>query len=421
MPDCADHRERISAALDRRLGASETEQLAAHLAGCPSCRAAHEQMEAGDALLRRHDRIGLPAGFEDRVLAAAARPAPHRWPGAVAMLSVAASLLVVLGLSLGAPRSPDPAAVKRELATHVSVLKPFADAVKTLSGEDPANELKFARAEAEAFELKSRTASLMRKPVRRLPGGPEIERYLAATGALLKRLDEGNVLELREEARQPQFDVVVEEVQKMWQIEPAPVSLNLSFPKELSPEVQSLVTGHVQFTLGNFDAAISDLNAAIAIQPTLLWRAEACFERGQTLQAITDYQGAITTYSGDSAYVSRLVARGLKRASRNVEIYVDTLSASAAPEDAIARQVADGAVFYRAPNERDTWVFVAPERNATLLTLAALKRAEVKSATRGVTTLRLALDWLDDEERTKALAVEALRAAIEKNVGKDDK
>lgn len=72
---CHDARESLSAFLDEALEPDEQRQVAAHLEGCPECRRELARLEQTVALLRRVEPARAPAGFVDRVTAAA-RPRP---------------------------------------------------------------------------------------------------------------------------------------------------------------------------------------------------------------------------------------------------------------------------------------------------------------------------------------------------------
>jgi hypothetical protein len=72
---CHDARELFSARVDGGLTDDERRGLEAHLAGCPECRRELARFEATVALLHAAPPVRAPAGFVDRVLAAA-RPVP---------------------------------------------------------------------------------------------------------------------------------------------------------------------------------------------------------------------------------------------------------------------------------------------------------------------------------------------------------
>ncbi|OGL12878.1 MAG: hypothetical protein A3F92_08020 [Candidatus Rokubacteria bacterium RIFCSPLOWO2_12_FULL_71_22] len=74
---CHDARDLFSALIDEALTADERRALDGHLAGCGDCRRELERFRGTVALVRGLEPARAPAGFADRVLAAA-RPTP-RW------------------------------------------------------------------------------------------------------------------------------------------------------------------------------------------------------------------------------------------------------------------------------------------------------------------------------------------------------
>ncbi len=103
---CHDARELFSALVDEALSARERGDLDAHLAGCAECRRELERFQSTVSLLHRVEPARAPAGFVDRVLAAA-RPAPwYRrllravflpWP---VKLPLEAAALVLVGVTV---------------------------------------------------------------------------------------------------------------------------------------------------------------------------------------------------------------------------------------------------------------------------------------------------------------------------------
>src|SRR5436853_441181 len=75
---CDEARARLSALLDEALGPDERGPLEAHVATCVDCRRELGLLRNTVALLQSVNPVRAPAGFADRVLAAA-RPAP-RYP-----------------------------------------------------------------------------------------------------------------------------------------------------------------------------------------------------------------------------------------------------------------------------------------------------------------------------------------------------
>lgn len=103
---CHDARELFSALVDEALSARERGDLDAHLAGCAECRRELERFQSTVSLLHRVEPARAPAGFVDRVVAAA-RPAPwYRrllravflpWP---VKLPLEAAALVLVGVTV---------------------------------------------------------------------------------------------------------------------------------------------------------------------------------------------------------------------------------------------------------------------------------------------------------------------------------
>ena len=103
---CHDARELLSAAVDDALGAAERDRLDAHLGTCADCRRELQRVRDTVALLRAVEPARAPAGFVDRVLAAARpTPGPRRllralflpWPVKLP-LEAAATVLVAIGV-----------------------------------------------------------------------------------------------------------------------------------------------------------------------------------------------------------------------------------------------------------------------------------------------------------------------------------
>jgi hypothetical protein len=103
---CHDARELFSALLDETLTREERADVYGHLATCPDCRRELEAVERTVALVRGAAPVRAPAGFVDRVVAAArptpwyvraARAALLPWP--VKLPLGAAAILLVGGLA----------------------------------------------------------------------------------------------------------------------------------------------------------------------------------------------------------------------------------------------------------------------------------------------------------------------------------
>ncbi|MBI1737285.1 MAG: zf-HC2 domain-containing protein [Candidatus Rokubacteria bacterium] len=112
---CADARERFSDLVDDRLAAADRITLDAHLGGCAACRRELKRFRATVALVRSIEPARAPAGFVDRVTAAA-RPRP--WWRRVAdgaffplpiklPIEAAAILLVGVGVAYLFQRTPE--------------------------------------------------------------------------------------------------------------------------------------------------------------------------------------------------------------------------------------------------------------------------------------------------------------------------
>jgi anti-sigma factor RsiW len=142
---CQDARERFTDSVDETLAAEEVRALTAHLATCADCRRELERFRRTVALLRSVEPARAPAGFVDRVLAAA-RPEPWsrrvlRWvfrPLAVKLpLEVAAVAVVAVAAVYLYERTPD---VRRaaDLATPSSAPAPQSSVPTTPPVPSPA-------------------------------------------------------------------------------------------------------------------------------------------------------------------------------------------------------------------------------------------------------------------------------------------
>jgi len=104
---CPEAREHFSARADDALSAAELAAVDAHLAGCVECRREWQRFAATLGLLRAVEPARAPAGFVDRVLAAA-RPQPwYRrlahglWvPWTVKLPLEAAAVVMIAGLAV---------------------------------------------------------------------------------------------------------------------------------------------------------------------------------------------------------------------------------------------------------------------------------------------------------------------------------
>jgi anti-sigma factor RsiW len=100
--DCQEAREVLEEYRRGELAADGAAAVAAHLRGCPRCRALHTEGEALAARIRALPRPAAPAGLADRLR----RLERRRWPVPLAWLGhpgVAAAVAAVLVASLLAP------------------------------------------------------------------------------------------------------------------------------------------------------------------------------------------------------------------------------------------------------------------------------------------------------------------------------
>lgn len=112
---CHDVREQFSAWVDEALGPEERAGMAAHLAGCADCRRELERFRKTVALLHAVEPARAPAGFVDRVVAAARpEPWPRRLLGRLLAplpsplpIGAAAVLLVAVAAAYLVERTPD--------------------------------------------------------------------------------------------------------------------------------------------------------------------------------------------------------------------------------------------------------------------------------------------------------------------------
>ncbi len=110
---CNKARENLSAYLDGELNPGEAGALKEHLEGCSACSAELESLRSTVALVRSLPRAQAPAVLRQRVMSATGRRAPaRRFPGAVALLTAAALVLVaVVAVFMLSPRETPPAEV----------------------------------------------------------------------------------------------------------------------------------------------------------------------------------------------------------------------------------------------------------------------------------------------------------------------
>ncbi len=111
--NCDKAQENLSAYLDGELDPGEAGALKEHLEGCSACSAELESLRSTVALVRSLPRAQAPAVLRQRVMSATGRRAPaRRFPGAVALLTAAALVLVaVVAVFMLSPRETPPAEV----------------------------------------------------------------------------------------------------------------------------------------------------------------------------------------------------------------------------------------------------------------------------------------------------------------------
>lgn len=139
---CEDYRALISAALDGELSGEEQRTLEEHLAGCEECRAYREALRELSGLLSQDlptpDESFCPAVMEKIRRQSAPRPV-RRFP--LRSLSLAASLLLLVGIGVYAGQAITPKYTARSAATE-SAEEPM---LMTASAD-------FAEAESEQAE-----------------------------------------------------------------------------------------------------------------------------------------------------------------------------------------------------------------------------------------------------------------------------
>jgi len=95
--DCEKTREELSAYLDGEMEPGEAELIERHLEGCKPCSAELESLRATVGLVRSLPKVEAPAALRGRVFSAVARrPGRVRLPGAFALLTAAALVLVAV-------------------------------------------------------------------------------------------------------------------------------------------------------------------------------------------------------------------------------------------------------------------------------------------------------------------------------------
>jgi len=410
--NCADSRECISASIDRRLSAVETERLAAHLAGCPECRHAHEELEAGDALLRRMAKIDLPAGFEDRVMALAAAPAPRRRGSLLAPLFTcvaAAALLVVLGLTLVVP------GVRRErekkVAENLGAGKAVMDLAAHLPAKEPEKERALLLAQIEALGLRERTAELTAE----FEKDPDGKAYLDLCKAMIVLADRGDIVELRDRARQGQVRAALRSLETRRAVAVrAPDAAKVRFGASVPEEFQCAVRGHLNYMNGQYDAALADFDRALDVQSTQLFRANANGATGRMEEALADYSIALntTTDAWTSAYAASAL-RGHMNAARHCSLWVGGKSVEHASDTEIAGSLKQGDIMLcYAKDAGDTFIVLAPDTNPRWQTLRKVQRTFPH---RGVVKFEGQLNEVVESNPTATAEIQMLKVMVERS------
>ncbi|GAB4543927.1 MAG: hypothetical protein Kow0063_37490 [Anaerolineae bacterium] len=95
--ECDDYREKMSLWLDQQLAEGEVRQVEAHIAACPDCRAALDELRRLDRLLSAAPTLSPVPGFTKRFQArlAARRQRRRTWAGLLVLATA------TLALSLG--------------------------------------------------------------------------------------------------------------------------------------------------------------------------------------------------------------------------------------------------------------------------------------------------------------------------------
>jgi len=168
---CAERRDRFSARVDEALTAGERAAFDAHLATCADCRREWRRFELTVGLVRGVEAARAPAGFVDRVMAAAR---PHPWyrrllrelfvPWPVKLPLEAAAVVLVAGLAIvifqrspelemsaRAPEDLRPSGISAPTAPTPTPSAPAAPARRTAPSAPPAVE---RRGAAQGFVAK---------------------------------------------------------------------------------------------------------------------------------------------------------------------------------------------------------------------------------------------------------------------------
>jgi anti-sigma factor (TIGR02949 family) len=128
--DCDHARSQLPLRLDGALAPEAAAALDDHLARCPSCRRACQDLQTLSAALRGHaDRFTAPTALRSRVLADLAAAAPRRRPAGIGRWSdfglgaaLAASVMLAVNLTLAPSRPPAGPMADQVISAHIRSL-----------------------------------------------------------------------------------------------------------------------------------------------------------------------------------------------------------------------------------------------------------------------------------------------------------
>lgn len=96
--DCKEIQDNLSAYMDKELAPAAEESIRGHLEGCKLCSARHTELLKGWQMLDAWEEVAPPEKLRNRILDSV-RPR-RKAPKLRAMLSVAAAVLLVLGITV---------------------------------------------------------------------------------------------------------------------------------------------------------------------------------------------------------------------------------------------------------------------------------------------------------------------------------
>jgi hypothetical protein len=148
---CEESLDRMSELLD----GLPSEELEAHLVGCPSCRGGLESMRRADAALRSHPAVEWRPELTEAILRRARSPARWFLPIAACVAAAAIAAVVLLRPGRELPRDP--------LARHVSAVRCIAEqeGIESLDRDVLSSQLRqlnFQGLSAEIAKSSDRTA-----------------------------------------------------------------------------------------------------------------------------------------------------------------------------------------------------------------------------------------------------------------------